>query len=76
MHGNLEPQYEIDVVALRSGRLAQVNVEVGDRVEPGDVLAVVEHSELLVQKRQTEAQVGVSRAALRRAELRAGAGFG
>lgn len=69
LHGNLEPQYEIDVVALRSGRLAQVNVEVGDRVEPGDVLAVVEHSELLVQLRQTEAQVGVSRAALRRAEL-------
>lgn len=66
--GTLEAEYEIEVFPQRSGRLASVAVEVGQRVAAGDVLAVVEHDELLLQREQAAASVAVSQAAVRRAE--------
>lgn len=66
--GTLRPQYQVDVFPRRAGRLASVFVDVGDRVEAGDVVAVVEHADLLLQERQSAAGVAASRASLRRAE--------
>lgn len=68
MTGTLEAEYEIDVFPQRSGRLASVAVDVGQRVAAGDVLAVVEHDELLLQREQAAASVAVSQASVRRAE--------
>lgn len=68
MTGTLEAEYEIDVFPQRSGRLASVAVDVGRRVAAGDVLAVVEHDELLLQREQAAASVSVSQASVRRAE--------
>lgn len=67
LSGTLGPRYEVDVFPRRGGRLLSVAVEVGDQVVPGDVLAVVEHTDLLLQERQAAAGLAVARASLQRA---------
>ncbi|WP_455234072.1 HlyD family secretion protein [Thiogranum longum] len=48
---------EIDIATKRAGRLEEVLVNEGDRVEPGQVLARVDRQSLLAELRQAEARV-------------------
>lgn len=52
------------MVAKIPGRLQEVNVDVGDAVKKGDLLAVLEHSALDAQVKQAEAGVALARAKL------------
>jgi RND family efflux transporter MFP subunit len=54
------PNQEIDVHAKVAGYLKSINVDVGDRVKPGQLLAVLEIPELQDEMQQDEA--GVKRA--------------
>lgn len=62
---------EINVSSKASGQLLEVLVEEGDEVEPGRVLAVVDHAAWDIQLRQAEAGAELARAQLRL--LRSGA---
>lgn len=66
--GTLEPQYQVDVFSRRAGRLASVRVALGQRVRKGDAIATVEHSDLLLQQRQSAASLAASKASYRKAE--------
>jgi membrane fusion protein (multidrug efflux system) len=68
LSGSLEPCYQVDVSPRRAGRLASVAAEVGQRVKPGDVLAVMEHDDLLLQEQQSLAALAASRGSLKRAQ--------
>ncbi|MGI6035128.1 MAG: efflux RND transporter periplasmic adaptor subunit [Limnochordia bacterium] len=68
LSGSLEPCYRVDVSPRRAGRLASVAVEVGQRVKPGDILAVMEHDDLLLQEQQSLAGLAASRGSLKRAQ--------
>lgn len=67
--GTLRPRVEVDVFTKRGGRLLDVRFDVGDRVKEGDLLAVVEHEEVLWQARQAEAAVAVASAGVDGARL-------
>ena len=54
-----------------AGRIEAIRVHEGDRVRPGDTLAVLDRSELNARRAQSAAQLGAARAGL--AELEAGA---
>jgi RND family efflux transporter MFP subunit len=68
LSGSLEPCYQVDVSPRRAGRLAGVEVEAGQRVMPGDVLAVMEHDDLLLQEQQSLASLAASRGSFKRAQ--------
>ncbi|WP_373510774.1 biotin/lipoyl-binding protein, partial [Thiocapsa sp.] len=48
---------EVDVATKLAGRLAQVRVQEGDRVEPGQVVAVFDTDALQAQQRQGRAEL-------------------
>jgi len=52
------------------GRVASIRVREGDRVQPGDTLALLERDELLARREQAEAQLAAASALL--SELRTG----
>ena len=65
--GRVEPiSEEISVSAQVSGRLREVLIEEGGRVERGQVLAVVENRDYLARVRSTEAELLLKEAQLRR----------
>jgi ABC exporter DevB family membrane fusion protein len=65
--GRVEPiSEEISISAQVSGRLREVLIEEGDRVERGQVLAVVENRDYLARVRSTEAELLLKEAHLRR----------
>lgn len=66
--GTLQPRYQVDVLPNRAGKLQEVAVRQGQRVQQGQRIATVEHDDLLLQERQAAASVASSRANLRRAE--------
>lgn len=66
--GSLEPQYQVDVFSKRAGRVSRLAVSVGQRVKRGDLLATVEHSDLLLQQEQAAASLAASKAAYRKTE--------
>jgi HlyD family secretion protein len=68
--GTIETR-EVDVAPKVGGQLAELRVEEGDKVAPGDELAVVDHSGLDIQLKQAEAGVALAEAQL--ALLRKGA---
>jgi len=68
--GTIETR-EVDVAPKVGGQLAELRVEEGDKVAPGDALAVVDHSGLDIQLKQAEAGVALAEAQL--ALLRKGA---
>jgi HlyD family secretion protein len=68
--GNVEPLAEADLVFDVSGQVAEVLVEVGDRVEAGDVLAQLDTAVLVLQMQQAEAALASAEA--KRAQLLAG----
>ncbi len=55
--GSLEPVSQVEVKSKVSGRVLQVQVEEGDRVTPGQVIARLEIPELLSQRDQMSSQL-------------------
>lgn len=68
--GTIETR-EVDIAPKVAGQLVELRVEEGDRVGPGDVLAVVDHSGLDIQLSRAAAGVALAEAQL--ALLRKGA---
>lgn len=69
--GSLKPKEQVDVSPKVTGRVEQLNVQVGDFVKQGQLIAVLDAGELAQQVRRAEAAQSVVRATLdqRRAEL-------
>ena len=62
--GAVEAIDKVDLKFLNSGRIAQVNVKVGDEVKEGQVLAMLDMSKLDSQKAQAQASLTVAEANL------------
>lgn len=62
--GNIKPAESVDLAFEKSGRVAQVNVSVGDRVNIGGVLAMLDQSELSAQLLQAKANIQAQQAKL------------
>jgi RND family efflux transporter MFP subunit len=67
--GTLRAVRRVDVVPEIAGRIEDVKVEVGDRVERGQLLAMIEHKSLELATSQAKANRSVAAAAIERAEL-------
>lgn len=61
-NGNVLAQQQVDVVMEASGEVLAVNVEVGDRVQKGDVLLEVDSASLEAQKAQALASLSAAQA--------------
>ncbi|MBW2311727.1 MAG: efflux RND transporter periplasmic adaptor subunit [Deltaproteobacteria bacterium] len=68
LKGSVKPFAEVTVFSKVTGVIEKLLVEKGDRVKKGDVIAVVEHSSELAQRKQLVAQVESARVAVRQAE--------
>ncbi|MGE3840889.1 MAG: efflux RND transporter periplasmic adaptor subunit [Vicinamibacterales bacterium] len=66
--GNLIGQATVEVASRVNGRLQSVNVQLGDSVRRGQLLATVEDSEIVEQVKQAEASNQVSAATVRQRE--------
>lgn len=66
--GNLIGMQTVDVVPRTGGRLVSVNVQLGDRVARGQLLAKIEDQEINEQVKQAEAAFEVSQATIRQRE--------
>jgi HlyD family secretion protein len=69
--GALKPKEQVDITSKVTGRLERLGVEVGDYVQRGQTLAVLESAEIAQQVRQAEAAQAVAKATVdqRQAEL-------
>lgn len=68
--GKVKPAQNIELSFEKSGKVARVEVEVGDSIKSGQVLVVLDNSELSAQLLQAEANLEAEEARLR--ELKAG----
>jgi HlyD family secretion protein len=66
--GDVRAKSEVSVPAAGSGRIEEVRVKVGDRVQAGDVIAVLDTTVLDLQVAQAEAALEAARATLTKAE--------
>ena len=66
--GNLIGLQTVDVAPKTGGRLMSMNVQLGDRVRRGQVLAKIEDREIVEQLNQAEASLNVSKATIRQRE--------
>lgn len=66
--GRLAPLRTVNVVSPFAGRLAQLKVQYGDRVEAGQVLAVMDTAEAEVKLRETQAALIKAEEALRQVQ--------
>ncbi|WP_422444848.1 efflux RND transporter periplasmic adaptor subunit [Thermoanaerobacterium sp. DL9XJH110] len=62
--GQIDAEDEVKVVSKLSGRVKEVNFEVGDYVKKGDALVILETDELYDQLSQAEATLALARANL------------
>lgn len=69
--GSIRPANEVDVYAKVPGRIEAINVQVGDKVKSGALLASVEAKEIAWQAKAAEAAVRLARAQLDGARLEA-----
>jgi len=60
--GSIEPIRNVEVKSLASGEITRLYVDVGDEVQPGDLLAEVDPRDVRTAYRQAEADLGVARA--------------
>ncbi len=67
--GTVRPRNEVDVFSKSPGRIESLNVQIGDKVKAGQVLAVVEHKEVSWQAQAAQASVKVAKANLDGAKL-------
>lgn len=65
--GVVRPRSEVEVFTKIPGRVEKLSVEVGERVEAGKELAVIEHREIVWQTRQAGAQAKAAAAAVEQA---------
>lgn len=66
--GNLIGEQTVDVVPRAGGRLVAVNVQLGDRVKRGQLIAKIEDFEIVEQVKQAEASLEVAKATIRQRE--------
>jgi RND family efflux transporter MFP subunit len=66
--GEFQPYQEVDLHAKVSGYIRRINVDIGDRVKNGEVLAVLEVPELNAQVAASKAQIQHSQAEIARAQ--------
>jgi membrane fusion protein, multidrug efflux system len=66
--GNLIGEQTVDIAPKTGGRVERVNVQLGDRVRRGQVLAKIEDREIVEQVRQAVASQSVSKATIRQRE--------
>jgi membrane fusion protein (multidrug efflux system) len=66
--GSVSPRSRVAVIPKMSGTLQRVAVDIGDRVSPGQLVAVQDRRELDAQTDAAEAAVAVARAGLEQAE--------
>lgn len=66
--GNLIGLQTVDIVPRTGGRLVTVNVQLGDAVRRGQLLAKIEDFEIVEQVKQAEASLEVARATIRQRE--------
>lgn len=66
--GEFQPYQEVDLHAKVSGYIRQINVDIGDRVRVGQVIATLEVPELNAQVAGSEAEVKHSQSEISRAE--------
>ncbi len=62
--GSIEPIRNVEVKSLASGEITRLYVDVGDAVQPGDLLAEVDPRDVRTAFRQAEADLGVAEARL------------
>lgn len=60
--GAIEPIRNVEVKSLASGEITRLYVDVGDQVQPGDLLAEVDPRDVRTAYRQAEADFGVAEA--------------
>jgi len=68
--GNIEPEARVGLAFEVPGRVVEVGVEVGDRVEAGDVLAQLDTRQLALRMQQVQAALALAEAQL--AQFQAG----
>ena len=66
--GNLIGLQTVDIAPRTAGRLLSVNVQLGDKVRKGQLLAKVEDREIVEQVRQAQSSEEVSKATIRQRE--------
>jgi RND family efflux transporter MFP subunit len=66
--GNLIGDQTVSVVPKTAGRLEQISVKLGDRVNRGQRIAKIEDQEILEQVKQAEAAAEVAKATIRQRE--------
>mgnify|MGYP000865782157 CR=1 FL=1 len=68
-NGSIRPLNEVDVYPKLGGRIERLEVQVGDKVKAGQLLAVVEHKEIAWQAKAALAAVEVGKAGVAGAQL-------
>jgi HlyD family secretion protein len=70
--GNVEPVREVEVKSKASGEVLRLHVDVGDEVQPGDLLAEIDPRDVINAYEQAEADLNVAkvRAEISEAQLR------
>lgn len=66
--GTITPAKEIELNFLNSGQLSKVNVKVGDKVVPDQILGEVNYSNLAIRQQEAEASLNVSNANVRQSQ--------
>ena len=66
--GEFQPYQEVDLHAKVAGYIRRINVDIGDRIKNGEVLAVLEVPELNAQVAASKAQIQHSQAEIARAQ--------
>ena len=66
--GEFQPYQEVDLHAKVSGYVRRINVDIGDRVKKGEVIAVLEVPELNAQVAASKAQIQHSQSEIARAQ--------
>lgn len=62
--GTIKPEKELDLNFAAAGRIAVVNVKIGDTVTGGTVLAELDKSDLLIKLKEAQARLSIARAQL------------
>lgn len=64
--GSVKTNQELSLNFLNSGKIAKINIKVGDRAVMGQLLAELDYTALTIKKLQTEASLSVAQANLRK----------
>ncbi|MET0606314.1 MAG: efflux RND transporter periplasmic adaptor subunit [Beijerinckiaceae bacterium] len=65
---SIRPRHESDLAFRVGGKVAQRQVDVGQRVNVGDVIATLDDADLRLQREQAEAEMKAARAAIAQAQ--------